>query len=768
MNKASLSFDRDKGHCRLLLFGKAMLGSVLDARIGSHQAVLASWRTLDGEDRHGSYEGFELQYRHPLKPKRRFKGLVKHYSGMVVFETRLQAKLEGKKNKHRYGHPYVSFPCFEGSRWEGGLSMLSFKRQAPFNYPEQWYGKVYESVRDGKHIPLMATSSSFETVLLSPMDHFLHNTVSISHDPPSLRCGIPRSVDLLPRGTVWKTLLVYGSGVNCTWDRWGEALRREHGTAAIVKDADVLLEKLSYWTNAGSAYWYNVYKKGSYASTLACLKKHHEAIGLPIGSCQLDSWWYAREDSSYTAGIVDWQPKETTFRTNYNALAPFKQRKKAIGLFGGRQLADVQSLLDKPIGLHFKQLSQRSVHVNRHPDDFLLDGFAMPRDYKSGKRLFKELFDHPGWRLSYVVHDWLSYMEGKHKAFRSLKAGSDYFRSLDKTLRSLDAPDNRCGHITLQLCMTQPHMTLHSVTLPSATTIRSTSDSSSFFVEGTHRWWWHLYSSRFIQALGKYAFYDNRFSFKSHTHPLSAYAKFEFIWLGLSCGPIGLGDPIGKENLPLLARVVDDAGRLLKPDVPAVPTDAAYLADPLHGRRHTGFTVYSHSCLGHGTGTDAPYRLYYALTFNMHPYGLAVGGGFRLADLGAGGLERHAVYDWFSGSLRVCTPNEEIRCRLGRRKFLYQLAAPIRHGFAFLGDASKHVSGSPLLVEDVDIQPGVLRARLAPRQRHGAQWLVYSEKHIATCRIDGRDVPFNQTGSLARIAAGPSEACLLEVLSTTR
>lgn len=459
-------------------------------------------------------------------------------------------------------------------------------------------------------------------------------------------------------------------------------------------------EYISYWTNAGSAYWYNTFKKKNYENTLKELRAHHEALGLNFGSYQLDSWWYKKEGDHYTSGITEWEPDKVKNSKNFNSIVPFLERYRQIYLFTQEKMSYVQSFLKKPIGCHFKQLSNDSVYVHKNKKDFICEEFAMPKNKQVAKELFKELFTHPKWRLSYVVQDWLQWMNDRHSAFKDLTLGSAYFEALDEACREIPADANACGHLTVQLCMTQPHMTLNSVTMASVTSIRSTSDSDSFFVEGTKRWWWHLYSSRLIQALGKYAFYDNRFTSKSHIHPLSAYSKFEMIWLGLSCGPIGIGDPIGKENIELIRRVIKENGEIIKPDVPSVPLDQCYLYNPNTIQSERGVTVYSHSTLN--DGGENPYTVYYLLTFNVHPFGREVQMDFRLEEAGAKEEPMYALYDFFSEKVSTVSARSVNNFVMQRRKFYYHITAPIEGGVAFLGDRSKHVTCSRQLVHSID------------------------------------------------------------------
>jgi hypothetical protein len=295
-------------------------------------------------------------------------------------------------------------------------------------------------------------------------------------------------------------------------------------------------------------------------------------------------------------------------------------------------------------------------------------------------------------------------MNDHHRAFRDMQMAEDYFIGLDEACLAIAAPDNRTGHLTLQLCMTQPHMTLNSVTMQSVTTLRSTSDSASFLIEGTNRWWWHLYASPLIHALGKYPFYDNRLSGSSHTHPFSSDAKFEFIWLGLSCGPIGIGDEIGKENVALIRRVALRDGEIVKPDVPCRPLDKCFCYNPRLLQNDRGVAVYSYSKVD----SAAAYPIYYMLVFNVHPFGRKVRMTVALTEIAeidsAQPEAPYYVYDYFKKRGCIVNAGTAQVYAMARRKFFYHIIAPIVEGAAMIGDTAMHITGSRQLITGIDIR----------------------------------------------------------------
>lgn len=740
----SVKYNEEENAFEMLFFGAHFIGERMVGRVGKSEAKILRFEIDNGDDHLGDYERVSILFESEKRADRIFSGAIRFYDGFTVVDAINHFTITQKKNKHIFGHPYISFPCFEGEEWQDGLSMLSFKRQAPFNYPEQWQGKVTDSLRDGKNTPLIITDSNYHTVIVSPFNHFLYGTVSISKQPSAVRCGLPRALKEIPEGTSYKTIIVYGKGVNCTIDRYGELLRKESGVEKVGKTQDASLKYISYWTNAGSAYWYNVYKCTSYEETLKKLKEHHDKIGLKIGLYQLDSWWYKRDGNNYISSITEWEPKECVKSKNFNSMFPFLQSFRNITLFTTNRMSYVQSLLNKPIGTHFKQISNLSLYIkgsqveknNTNQDlsnqyEFIKEKFAVPRDYENAYGFFKHIFDHPKWRLSLVIHDWLNLMALYHTAFRDINVGPAYFKGLDDALIQTKCYDNEVKHVTLQLCMEVPSITLNSVTMKSVTSLRSTSDSNSFMIEGTKRWWWHLFSSRFINAMGKHSFFDNRFSYKNYLYPMSAYSKFEFIWLGLSCGPIGIGDPIGRENMELINRVINTEGEIIKPDEPCVPLDQCFVNNPHHVEARRGATVYTYSSTG-------GYKSFYILSFNCHPYARKVAVEFSLGEIDSLMKGDYIMYNYFSGTTACSNEETKHLLHMKRRQFYYHIVSPILRGRAVIGDVSKHVSMSSQIIKGYQIKKNSIDISLGYTESSRCHLLIFS-KSKPMCVFWGMD-----------------------------
>jgi raffinose synthase len=165
--------------------------------------------------------------------------------------------------------------------------------------------------------------------------------------------------------------------------------------------------------------------------------------------------------------------------------------------------------------------------------------------------------------------------------------------------------------------------------------------------------------------------------FQSH-HP---FAEYHAVARAVSGGPVYLSDTPGKQNFRVLRKLVDRNGRLLRADVPALPTEDCLfqVQDP---RPFKAFSM-SGDCglLGVWNTADAE----------------RVEGSFRPSD--ARGVQgRHfAVFEHFSRQWRLCGRNEEIPLRLGRMECRLYWIVPVRYGAALFGLIDKYNAPGTIL-----------------------------------------------------------------------
>ena len=128
----------------------------------------------------------------------------------------------------------------------------------------------------------------------------------------SIAAGIALSVTTLPRGFTHQTMLVLCNGINATFQRWGEATLALAGKRPVPHDSDVTLNRLGYWTDYGSAYYYN-YAPGQGLPGHAA-DREDLLRRIPLAYMQLDSRWYPRGSSGTWQGDGTARGGEHTYR----------------------------------------------------------------------------------------------------------------------------------------------------------------------------------------------------------------------------------------------------------------------------------------------------------------------------------------------------------------------------------------------------------------------------------------------------------------------
>jgi hypothetical protein len=117
--------------------------------------------------------------------------------------------------------------------------------------------------------PLVIYDRTLTSLVISPLDQFLSHQISASDDSngsttSTIDCGLRGTVQSVPDGYRISTLVVGGRGVTRTVTEWGRLLLAFYGkppaaqTLATAYSRDPSLRYLSYWTDAGAAYYYQV------------------------------------------------------------------------------------------------------------------------------------------------------------------------------------------------------------------------------------------------------------------------------------------------------------------------------------------------------------------------------------------------------------------------------------------------------------------------------------------------------------------------------
>ena len=409
---------------------------------------------------------------------------------------------------------------------------------APFpgltTYPRNLFHLAYDGIFGNARFDLLAADSPWvffdsdlRTFVLSPASHLaIANTTQRA--ATGIESGVNPAIATLPQDFQFDTILVVGRGLNKTLDTWGRALTDLGGKNRPANDADMMLSRLGYWTDNGSAYYYRFESSLGYTGTLQRVKDEFARQGVPLGYMQLDSWFYPKggaarwEDS--TGGIYRYEADARLFPSG---------------------LKNFQDSLGIPLIAHGRWIDANSPYRLM---------YRMSNNVSTDMNYWDTVADY--LRSSGVVsyeQDWLG---ADAQASLNLNDREDFLRNMARSekLRSL----------TIQYCMPLPRHFLQSSALDNVTVIRTSDDRFS-----RARWDKFLFGSKFASTLGLWPWSDVFMSYEPDNLLVST----------LSAGPVGVGDRIADINAANLLRAVRADGVIVKPDAPLVPVDETYLGD---------------------------------------------------------------------------------------------------------------------------------------------------------------------------------------------
>jgi len=577
--------------------------------------------------------------------------------------------------------PVVAFPDFD--HLPDKFHVMSF-RNSNFAPP------TFEATDSGS--PWLIFDDAGDTFIISPASHFLIQKIGgdvRQHVASQLRDTVAN----IPAGFTQETLVASGNGINRTWNQWGRALTDWEGVSRPANDADTGLKYLGYWTDNGTYYYYNYDRDLGYGGTLLELAKHFRDEQIPVKYLQLDSWWYYK---TFT------DPDGKTGKSK-SAKLPKGEWNRYGGLLEYRAhpavfpegLEAFQREVGLPLITHNRWVDPASPYRAKYH----ISGYAA--------------VDPAFWReiIGYVAsagvvtyeQDWLNeiYQHSPELA-SSVNAGDEFSNGM--------AAASASNGMTMQYCMALPSFFLQGSKYPNLTTIRCSDDRLS-----RDRWHNFLYTSRLASALGIWPWTD----------PYMTSETGNILLSDLSAGMVGFGDPIGREDQANIFMAVRKDGVIVKPDVPIVPLDSAYIAEANGEHRALVASTYSdhdgvkteyvlafHVPGPKRTGKNSPHEELNATERNAPPTPSDVTDvQFSLEDLGVTGPAY--VYDFFTHQVRNVESGATFDSHLGKDGFSYFVVAqPGLSGIALFGDAGKFVSNGRQRIASINEKSGNLTAKV--------------------------------------------------------
>ena len=172
-----------------------------------------------------------------------------------------------------FQHCEFGLPCQAGADLDGFFLL-------PHRPPTGW--------------PLLLAAPDGRTLLVAPLDAFHEQTIGLNGG--TLRCGWHGDLEAVAAGFATELAVLAGDGPRACLDEWGRLLLERAGTVRPGRWPDALGSRPSYWTDNGAAYWYRTEPGHDPAGSVVAAVDDLRARGVPIGSVQLDSWFYPHVD----------------------------------------------------------------------------------------------------------------------------------------------------------------------------------------------------------------------------------------------------------------------------------------------------------------------------------------------------------------------------------------------------------------------------------------------------------------------------------------
>jgi len=500
--------------------------------------------------------------------------------------------------------------------------------------------------------PVMVYNDDLEAIVMSPLENFME-AMNAPGEDGDWRFGFGGMLESVPEGTVHKVLVVKGTGVNETFEKWGDIIRAWHNHERQSPYADVGVAKLGYYTDNGAYYYYKDAPGMNYHETLIAVKEYADLAGIPYGYFQIDSWWYPKAKSNtllgaFRGGSMVWEPIPSMFP---EGLDTFHEK---LGL---------------PLVAHNRWYDRNSPYCDRY--DCVYGEGDKTAALPTNPEFWNEIMDNAvSYGVEVYEQDWLL---TQMNMIPWLRSGWGNARGWFDAM--VDTADSR--DLTMQLCMASPEFFLQQMKHDNVTHVRTSGDYQAGLVK-TYFWPKFHATSMFAHAVGMWPFKDN-FQSKAGQRTIrdEKWAYEEALISNMSAGPVGPSDKIGESDPELLMKTCREDGVLLKPDRPATPIDLMFLDT----KKPWIVTTESE----HEIGTS-----HYVMAFNLWPMKRR-DRSVTFAELGAVGGE-YALYNHQTRELIFDADRIDFGKMKKNEGGFYMLLPVLENGMVVIGEAGKFAS----------------------------------------------------------------------------
>ena len=510
-----------------------------------------------------------------------------------------------------------------------------------FSYASLW---SYRFGALNNNSPWLFFDGRANAILLSPAGNFMSAVTQVAGDG-AIEARIDSRIGTLPAMFTHPSILSLAPGINAAFEQWGGTLMALSGKTRPANDAVPLLGRLSYWTDAGSAYYYHFGDASQYVPTLLQVPADFNGSLAPIGSVELDSWYYPKGSPA-------------SWKNNGGGMDSFRAD---AGIFPNG-LAAFQQSLGLPLATHARWID---------PNSPLRTQYKMSGNVSIDPQYWKDYADYlASSGVQIFEQDWLS---GPAVTDFNLTDPDAFLDNMASAMRT--------DGIKIVYCMPLWSHIMQSTKYDNVIAARVSNDAFS-----RNRWDELIFNSRIASAVGLWPFAD-AFTSKNVKDVLVAT---------LTAGPIGSGDALGSTIPANLSRAVRRDGVIVKPDVPLSATDATYLA--LSNSQSAPVVSYTYT---DHAGVRTAYVLAYGRVqgaqspLSFSPQSLRVSGPAY-------------VYDYFHRTGILLQPGQLFTGSVDYDGSYFLVAPAGLSGIAFLGDPGKFASCGKKRIEEIS-DNGVLR-----------------------------------------------------------
>ena len=546
-------------------------------------------------------------------------------------ETTFSYTSSGTRNARIRSYDGASVVVFAETNPASGSNIRNFPKLSTL--PSTSYHLTHQDVQFAPYSfsaltgdsPWLFFDDSANAFILSAGSHFM-NAQTSRDGSGAIAVGILSQISTLPAGFEQTAVLAADSGINRAWDDWGATLMKLGGKKANPNDLSPDLAMFGYWTDNHAAYYYKTESGKDYQTTLKDAKAYFQQQGTPIGSIQLDSWWYPKGSAN------SWQGSGTDRGGEY-----LYQGDKTLFPNG---LGSFQQSLGLSLVTHARWIDSASPYRSMYK---MSGGVSIdPAFWTSIASYLKSN------GVGTYEQDWLN--ENAMPSTTNLTDQDAFTDNMAKAMAD--------AGLSIQYCMALPRHYLQSSKYQNLVTARVSEDGFS-----RSRWRPFFYSSRLAWSVGLWPWTDSFMSSDRDGLLLST----------LTGGMMGVGDAIGGADKASILRAIRPDGVLIKPDAPILLLDRSILAEAQGKTGLSIATTYSEHAGGRTT---------YVFGFTDSSAAMS----FTPAELGYSGSVYVLDFNHSTGRLLMADQANTDSVS----KTAYYIVAPVgKSGIAFLGEPGK-------------------------------------------------------------------------------